>query len=123
MNCFNSRDPAGRDKPIKDTLHLFSGFNSRDPAGRDVQQHKTAIRFLVSTHATLRVATMKWQCPNNMRLFQLTRPCGSRPWLHQQSQDRDSFNSRDPAGRDTASSYFLTVASSFNSRDPAGRDL
>ena len=98
---FNSRDPAGRDlretkasdgdrkfqltRPCgsrRKTSHPTERslcFNSRDPAGRDITDLAKKLTVLVSTHATLRVATGRDMAAVMVQWFQLTRPCGSRP--------------------------------------------
>ena len=56
-------------------------------------------------------------------LFQLTRPCGSRLDSMNTSPNIQCFNSRDPAGRDPVGNFQMKHRLCFNSRDPAGRDL
>ena len=57
---------------------LDAGFNSRDPAGRDRSDRGSLLTRGVSTHATLRVATVCALVIIFRSWFQLTRPCGSR---------------------------------------------
>ena len=54
---FNSRDPAGRDRRYCRRIGRILSFNSRDPAGRDRYRSPLYRYMVVSTHATLRVAT------------------------------------------------------------------
>ena len=142
---FNSRDPAGRDKPISCLAEGITRFNSRDPAGRDIKIPAERLGLKVSTHATLRVAT--WcQCRGALVQSVSTHATlrvatsATKEWFMScevsthatlrvatsvspaKCTNESRFNSRDPAGRDVINMSWIARAVGFNSRDPAGRD-
>ena len=75
---FQLTRPCGSRRSTAQNGNSFFGFNSRDPAGRDDEMAMSEQHALVSTHATLRVATVVTSTKPRPRQFQLTRPCGSR---------------------------------------------
>ena len=119
---FNSRDPAGRDPSALRLLLSLDSFNSRDPAGRDLGGTQCFPFFLyVSTHATLRVATM-YGCGCGYGRDVSTHAtlrvatCGMARW----QTGRTRFNSRDPAGRDVGGVHEFWDGVGFQLTRPCG---
>ena len=98
-------------------------FNSRDPAGRDFDLGHETVQFVVSTHATLRVATGFVDVTTcSVTSFNSRDPAGRDCVVSAKLPTIRRFNSRDPAGRDPIRRASTAPFVSFNSRDPAGRD-
>ena len=118
-------------RPCGSRPHCFAisnpilAFQLTRPCGsRRVVQRRQCAGKVVSTHATLRVATASHHLLLlRGRCFNSRDPAGrdfdrGRSHAHQLS-----FNSRDPAGRDQVCRGEIDGFGRFNSRDPAGRDL
>ena len=100
-------------------------FQLTRPCGsRRVAWRDGKLAALVSTHATLRVATWAGFMSFGMVLgFNSRDPAGRDRRFSLQIARLGCFNSRDPAGRDVPIGRSSPKPTSFNSRDPAGRDF
>ena len=99
--CFNPRVRAGRDAAIPECHAAISCFNPRVRAGRDRSQFR------------------KFDC----RLFQSTRPRGTRRLRSRSPPVEPCFNPRVRAGRDWYTGSVVAVRHGFNPRVRAGRDM